>query len=194
METKFKSSFFATTVQYIVTPIIVVSFFYLASYYFNNIGQNTKDFNEIAFYLPVLFWASVYMVFSIYQLRYINVLDDNLIIKALGGRDEIINYNDIEWINQSGIGSSWYIITIKYKNKETGKSKIIYALPEIYTRRETLSVLNPFTNLQVTKFIREKIINVKPEYKIENEPSRWYLPKKIFLSLLPFLVLYFFIK
>lgn len=192
MNAKFKSSFWVTTMQYIATPFIIGITLYSIYFYLNNKGQSTEDFQTVAFYLPLMFWASVYMIFSIYKLRYINVTGENILINTLGTK-ESINYKDIEWINQSGIGSNWYILTIKYKDEKTGNFRIIHALPEIYTNRETISVLNPFADLQVTKFIREKIINIKPEYRIENEPSRWYLPKKIFLSLLPFLILYFFI-
>lgn len=193
METKFKSSFLMTTIQYIITPLVIGVTLYSIYFYLNNKGQYIGDFNEIAFYLPFLFWASVYMIFSISKLRYINVTDNNILINSLITK-ELLNYKDIEWINQSGIGSNWYILTIKYKNQVTGRTKIIYTLPEIYTKRESLSIFNPFVDLEITKFIREKIISVKPEYRREDEPSRWYLPKKIFLSLLPFLILYFFIK
>ncbi len=193
MNTKFKSSFWVTTTQYIATPIIIILFLYSVNYYFNNLGQSTEDFKTVSFYLPFLFWASVYMIFSIYELRYIDVSDDNIKTKSIGIGDEIINYNEIEWINQSGIGSNWYILTFKYKNKETGKSKIIHALPEMYTIRESLSIFNPFADLEITKFIRSKIISSNGDYRTDNEPSRWYIPKRMFLSFLPFLVLYFFV-
>jgi hypothetical protein len=107
------------------------------------------------------------------------------------GNEEILEYKDIEWINQNIFGSNWYIISMKIRNIKTGKSKIIFLLPEQYTSREGWSVLNPFSELNITKYIREKIIEENPSYDISSEPSRWYLSKWIFLTVIPFVIIGF---
>ena len=79
-------------------------------------------------------------------------------------------------------------VTDRYKDRTTGKSKTIFVLPEMYTNKERLF---SFRELNITKYMREQIVKSNPAYQIENEPSRWYLARWIFLSLLPFLIFSF---
>ena len=185
MNSLYKSSKFATYSQYIASPIIVVIF--LFQIYFFITGNEINK--EVFFMMPFWLWASIIVIIDFYKLRYINVSENNILMKSLKG-EEILEYKDIEWINQNIFGSNWYIISIKYKNIETGKSNIIFVLPEMYTNKENIF---SFNELNITKYIRDQIIKVKSEYKIENEPSRWALAGWTFISILPFLLLSFYL-
>ena len=186
MNTLYKSSKFATYSQYFFSPIIVVVFLFQIYYFFIAGNEINK---EVFFMMPFWLWASIIVIIDFYKLRYINVSENNILMKSLKG-EEILEYKDIEWINQNIFGSNWYIISIKYKNIETGKSNIIFVLPEMYTNKENIF---SFSELNITKYIRDQIIKVKSEYKIENEPSRWALAGWTFISILPFLLLSFYL-
>jgi len=185
MNTQYKSSSFATNLQYILSPVLLVLFLYF--FYLSSNTSNLADKIPMS-YIPIIVWTSILLVLNLFKLKYLTINDSNILVKTLNGQN-IIEFNDIVWINQSNIGSNWYVIFIKYINKETGKSKIIYMLPEMYTSREGVSVLNPFGELNITKYIREQIIKANPSYQKENEPSRWSLIIWVFISLIPFVLI-----
>jgi len=184
METQYKSSKFATYSLYIASPIIVAIFLFQIYYFF--IARHIID-EESLFMLPFWTWASVVVVIDIFKLRYVKVSEYNILMKSLKG-EEYLDYKNVEWINQNIFGSNWYIVSIKYKNIKTDKSNIIFLLPEMYTSKERLFL---FSELNITKYIREQITKVNPSYKIENEPSRWALAKWMFLTLIPFILISF---
>lgn len=181
MNTQYKSSTFATYSQYIVSPIVIVIFIYQLSVYLKT-GGGTEDLP--LFFLPFFLWASIIVIINICKLRYVEVRENNILMKSISS-EKILGYKDIEWINQNIFGSNWYILSIQYKDA-TGKSKMIFVFPEMYSSRERITV---FGELNITKYIREQIIKVNPAYNIENEPSRWYLAKWIFGSLIPFILI-----
>jgi hypothetical protein len=186
MNPQYKSSSFATNSQYIATPIIVSIFLFQIYYFF--IAGNLID-EESLFMMPFWFWATIIVIINVIKLRYVSVNENNILMKSLKG-EEVLEYKDIEWINQNIFGSNWYILTIKYKNNKTGKSNMIFVLPEMYTSKERLF---SFKELNITKYIREQAIKSNQSYNIMNEPSRWYLTKWLFLTFLPFILLSFFL-
>lgn len=181
MNTLYKSSAFMTYLQYVVSPIVVGVCLYGFYYYFTS-GAGMEEMP--AYYLPIMLWVSMVVIINIIKLRYIQVNENNIIIKTLSG-EKVLEYKDIEWINQNILGSNWYIISIKYKDVKTGKIKIIFAFPEMYSSRERLTL---FGELNITKYIREQIMKSNSAYQQNNEPSRWYLFKWVFLSVIPFLL------
>ena len=185
---KYKSSKFATYSQYFATPVVIGVFLFQVYYFF--IAGNSID-EESLFFIPFWLWASMTVIINFIKLRYVEVREDNILMKTMLGVEKILNYKDIVWINQNIFGSNWYIISIKYRNSETGKLKVIFVLPEQYTRREGWKVVNIFQELNVTKYIREQIIKSNSSYNSENEPSRWYLFVWMFLTLIPFILVSF---
>lgn len=184
MEIKYKSSSFATYSQYLAV-LLVLPFFIYQLYLFITTGGGTEEMP--VFFLPFWCWASIVVVVNVIKIRYIKVAENNILMESPLGK-KVLDYKDIEWINQNIFGSNWYILTIKYRDLDTGKSKIIIVFPEMYTSRESLVI---FSELNITKYIREQIIKVNPAYRIENEPSRWYLTKWIFGTLVPFVLISF---
>lgn len=189
MDTKYKSSKFITYLQYIISPIIFG--FCLYGFYLYFSPTNLKE-SLPAYYLPIMFWIMIVLVINIIKLRFIKVNENNIIIKNIN-HEKIVDYKDIIWVNQNLIGSNWYIVTIKYHSSEDNKSKIIYMLPEMYSSNENVSIFKIGQELNIVKYIREQIIKANPAYQVENEPSRWYLVKWIFLSLVPFLLVSLFL-
>lgn len=183
MDTKYKSSSFATYSQYIAAPIIIG---FLIYYIYAIINGKPLTQDEL-FWMPFFAWASIFSILSLSKLKYIEVRQDNILMKSPKG-EKILEYKDIEWVNQSIFGSNWYIVTIKYKENISGKSKTIIVFPEMYTLKENFTI---FGESNITKYIREQIIKVNQSYSIQNEPSRWYLTKIIFGSLIPFLIISF---
>jgi hypothetical protein len=183
---KFKSSSFATYSQYIAAPIIIgILIFQIYFYFIKGVAID----EESLFMLPFFVWASIFLIISINKLRYVKVYEKNIIIKTLKN-ESVIEYKDIEWINQNIFGSNWYILLIKYFDVASGKKKTIFIFPEMYTVRENFTI---FGESNITKYTREQIIKANPSYLIQNEPSRWYLAKWIFLTLIPFVVFSFFL-
>lgn len=183
MDIKYKSSSFATYSQYFAAPIIIGMFLYYAYAVFN--GNNLSQ--EEYFFLPFWLWASIVVIISILKLRYIKVTESNILMKSLE-EEEVLDYKDIEWVNQNIFGSNWYILSIKYKDIKTNKSKVIFVFPEMYSSRERLTI---FGELNMVKYIREQAIKVNPSYQEANEPSRWFLTKWIFGTLIPFVLVSF---
>jgi hypothetical protein len=184
---KYKSSKFATYSQYVAIPIIVGIFLFQIYYFF--VAGNIID-EESLFFMPFWLWASIVVIINFIKLRYIEVRENDILIKSFGA-EKVLNYKDIVWINQNIFGSNWYILSIKYKDIETNKLRIIFILPEQYTRREEWKVINIFQELNITKYIREQIIKVNPSYNLSNEPSRWYLFLWMLLIFIPFIFLSF---
>lgn len=183
MNTQYKSSSFATYSQYIVLLITTGVLFY----YFYQFSMGISITEEEYFFLPFWMWAISLLIFSIAKLKYIEVRESNILMKTFGN-EKILEYRDIEWINQNIFGSNWHILSIKYREIETGKLKTIIVFPEMYTSRESLAI---FGELNITKYIREQIIKVNSSYNIANEPSRWYLAGWIFGTFIPFLLISF---
>ena len=189
MNTQYKSSKFATSAQYIATPIIISIFLFQIYYFF--IAGNFIDVESL-FMLPFWFWASIVVTINIFKLRDIKVTENGILMKSLNN-EEILEYKDIIWINQNIFGSNWYIVSIKYRDNISGKTKVIFALPEMYTDREGWSIFNPIRELNMVKYIREQIYKINPSYQIKNEPSRWSLFLIMIISLIPFILASFYL-
>lgn len=183
MDIKYKSSKFATCSQYIASLIIICIFLYYVYVIF--VGGVLSE--EELFFIPFWVWASIFITINLFKLRYIEVRESNILMKTFGN-EKILEYKDIEWVNQNIFGSNWHILAIKYKDNISSKSKTMIVFPEMYTSRESLAI---FGELNITKYIREQIIKVNSSYNIANEPSRWYLAGWIFGSFVPFLIVSF---
>lgn len=190
MNTLYKSSSFMTYLQYVISPIVVGICLYGFYYYFTS-GAGIEEMP--AYYLPIMIWVCMVVIINIVKLRYIEVNENNIIIKTLSG-EKVLDYKDIEWVNQNILGSNWYIVSLKYKDIESGKSKTIFIFPEMHTAKENTSFFANFgQELNITKYIREQIIKSNSAYQQSNEPSRWYLFKWVFLSIIPFLLASYFL-
>ena len=188
MNTLYKSSSFMTYLQYVVSPIIIGICLY-GFYYFFTTGSTIESIP--VYYLPIMVWVSIIVIINIVKLRYIEVNENNILVKNVYEK-KALNYKDIEWINQNILGSNWYIISLKYKDIESGKYKTVFIFPEMFTSTENTSLFaNLGQELNITKYIREQIMKANPAYQQSNEPSRWYLFKWVFLSIVPFLLVSF---
>ncbi len=194
MNTKYKSSILATYFYYLIyIGLIIISlFFAYKSYTFSLNDNSAGSFN--LFFIPLMIWVSLIAVIKIIKLKYIEVNDENILIRSIIGK-KILNYTDIEWvhINNAKFANRESILLIKYKNINTGKFNIIYFLPKTETNTNSLISERISNELEITKFIREKIISVRPEYNTIGEPSGWYIDKTYFIALIPFILIFIYL-
>lgn len=110
-------------------------------------------------------WVLVWQLILMFRLRSIEATKDNLVIKGLNTQT-IIDYKDIEYISQIAMIRPT-LISLKYNDRGTGESHKMLIMPG------TNSQANFLEEVAMTKFIREQIAKVNPNYNTEAEPSKW---------------------
>lgn len=113
-----------------------------------------------------VFWALMWLTVLMIRLRSVEANHESLVVKTFGGH-QTIEYKDIEWIFQT-VFLRPVLISLKYRDRETGKSRKILLMPG----SQNLD-LNPSVETEMTKFIRARIIDSNPNYSNALEPSRW---------------------
>ncbi len=194
MEVKYKSSILATYFYYLIYVILIVVslFFAYKAYVFSLNNDSANGFN--LFFLPFIAWALVISFLKIYKLKYVEVKDENILIGSLIGK-KILEYKDIEWvhINNGKAANRESIILIKYKNINTNKFNIIYFLPKTEIRTNGLVSERVSNELEITKFIKDRIVSFRSDFNSINEPSGWYFDKIYFIALVPSAVIFLFL-
>jgi len=171
MSILYKSSSFETYVYYIIYPILIgISIFF--SYGILSYG-NLSLFT--AFFVLFFIFMLIFSIDSLYRLRYIEVTEDQILIKKIIG-SEIIQFKDVEYVyNLMNINGNSLVIW--YKDPQTQKSKVILVRPdEKNPSPETGFPVYSYGSIElnITKFIREKATKVNPNYLYRNNP-RWFL-------------------
>ena len=134
--------------------------------------------------LPLLVGcALVWLILMMIRLRRVEANEENFVIKTFRG-NITLDYKEIDWISQIAMVHP-VMISLKYTEKETGISKKILIMPSMASQ---LFRFNFLAELELTTFIRDKIIEAKPEYSKEQEPSRWLPVGLIFLTFIPFII------
>ena len=129
-------------------------------------------------------WALVWLMIMAVRLRRVEATRENLVIKTFKGR-MIVDYKDIEWVSQPALINP-VMISLKYRDSGSGELKKILILPGMFSQMFRFNFL---AELEMTKFIRERIMANNPEYSKELEPSRWLPVGLVFLSGLPLILL-----
>lgn len=170
-----------------------MSLFFAYKSYFFYLNNNSSD-SFLVIFIPLMFWISIIFVIKIFKLKYIEVRDKDILVSSLWVK-KIINYEDIEWvhINDRRIANKESIILIKYKNVNTNKFNTIYFLSKTETKTNGIISENISNELEMTKFIKERIVNVKPEYRTINEPIGWYQDKIYFIALIPAILVFIYL-
>lgn len=134
-------------------------------------------------------WALIWMIIYMIRLRKVEATKDHLIIHTLHEQKRIA-YKDIDWISQIAFVKP-VMISLKYYDRETGRSKKILIIPGVDFK---LVRVNTLEELDMTVYIRKQIMASKPGYSKEQEPSRWLPAALIFITLIPVILLmnYFF--
>lgn len=113
-----------------------------------------------------VFWALIWLTVLMIRLRSVEANHESLVVKTFGGH-QTIDYKDAEWIFQTVLLRP-VLISLKYRDRETGKSRKILLIPG----SQNLD-LNLSDETEMTKFIRERIIGSNPNYSNAMEPPRW---------------------
>lgn len=129
-------------------------------------------------------WALIWLITMMIRLRSVEATQDNFVIKSFRG-NKIIDYKDIEWLSQIALINP-ILISLKYYDKETGQSKKILIMPSLSSQ---LFRFNFLGELDMTKFIRERLIASRPDYSEELEPSRWLPVGLIFITGIPIMLI-----
>lgn len=132
-------------------------------------------------------WAVMVTIFMSCYIKDIKVTEENILIGSFK-KETILNYKDIEWTSQSYIGRP--SLYIKYQDQETGKSRLLVTVLQIYNKEQFSALLfHPCRELNVTSYIRTRIQVFRREYTKGLEPSQWIFFWLIISSLIPFLLI-----
>lgn len=183
MKTNYQSSSLTVIIKYLIAPLVTILFLY--ELFMVGRGGDLGDFSLAE--LPVMAWAVVMVIFSAVYLKELKVTTQNIII-GRGKKEQILDYQNIDWIVQTYIGRP--AIYLKYRHPENKRAAIIGFIPQIYTSEQFPKVLrHPYRELEVVDFIRTRVRITKGGYDASAEPSQWNFLWLILLSLLPFILI-----
>lgn len=129
-------------------------------------------------------WAIIWISIMVIRLKSVEATHNYLVIKSFRGQ-KIVDYKDIEWISQLAMISP-VMISLKYFDKESGESKKILIMPGKSSQMFNFNILR---ELEMTTYIRERVIAFKPDYSKELEPSRWIPAGLLLITGLPIMLL-----
>ena len=182
-----KSSSLTGVIKYLITPVITLIFAYII--FLVATGQALGD-DVVVAELPMMAWLVIVTLLTSWHFKNVEVGEDYLLVKGFQSGD-VVNYRDIKWICQTYLGRP--SLYIKYQT-EPGKFKTIITVPKMFTRSQFTSVLfHPYQELEMTSFIRERLMKHQPDYNSKLEPSSWLIFGLMILSSLPFLAVSIFL-
>ena len=100
------------------------------------------------------------------KLKFAEATKEHILIKVPLGTNKKIKYEDIEWVYQVALLTP-DITVIKYKDN------ITKSYHTFFIAANELQAFGYLKENQMTKFIRNQIIEASPNYKKEKEPNRW---------------------
>lgn len=130
-----------------------------------------------------------YLVFG--RLRKVNARSDKIITETLNYTEEI-EYEQINYISQTAL-STPTLININYQEQETGQNKTFWVLGSMSDMAFRIDPLR-LEELELTKYIRGKIKDSKPNYDEANEPSRYLIPLILIVVVLVIFIVGFIIE
>lgn len=178
----YKSSSMTFIYKYLFTPIWGGGFLFGIIFTWSQNDQFSYDWSRGA--ALMVSWALIWLITMMIRLRNVEATNDSFVIKTFRDK-KVIDYKDIEWISQIALINP-ALISLKYYDKETGDSRKILIMPSMSSQMFRFNVIG---ELEMTKFIRERIIEKKPDYSKELEPSRWLPIGIIMLTALPVILI-----
>lgn len=100
------------------------------------------------------------------KLKFAEATKEHILIKVPFGTNKKILYDDIEWVYQVALLTP-DITVIKYKDN------ITKSYHTFFIAANELQAFGYLKENQMTQFIRNQIVEAKPNYKKENEPNKW---------------------
>jgi hypothetical protein len=180
MNNVYKSSPLTAIIKYFIAPVITGLFIY--SLYLIAHSGDLGDFSLAE--LPMMAWAVGMALTSAIHFKNVKITTQNIIV-GRGSQEKILDYKNISWVAQTYIGRT--AVYFKYQDPKSGRAQIISFIPEIYTGTQFPKIMrHPYSELEVTEFIRTQVRIAKNGYDASAEPSQWTFFGLIILSLLPF--------
>jgi hypothetical protein len=126
-------------------------------------------YEELKGAIVTVFWALIWFTILMIRLRNVEANREGLVIKTFKGQ-QIIDYKDVDWIFQT-VFIRPVLISMKYRDRETGKSRKILLMPEVGSQNFGLNFSD---ETEMAGFIRERVMDSNPNYSKAIEPSRWH--------------------
>jgi len=177
----YKSSNLTFVYKYLFTPIWGGVFLIGIIATWDKDDQFSHDWSRGA--ALMVSWALIWLILLMIRLRSIEANESELVIKSFNGQ-RIVKYRDIEYVTQFARVRP-DLISIKYRDIETGESKKILVMPSATSEAFKFKFLEEH---EMTKFIRGQIIKQNVNYSSELEPSRWKIFGLIILTGIPIMV------
>lgn len=166
----YKSSLFQTYGYYIIYPILMgISIFFI---------YGIISFGDFSFFYTIIFFILFYVFVSatesFIKLRYIEVTENNILIKTIT-KNKIVEFKNIAYVYDL-INIKGNHLVLWYMDTEEQKLKVILMKPEM----EKISFKREFPfyekkeELNITKFIKEKAKKENPDYLNTNN-TRYFL-------------------
>ncbi len=121
------------------------------------------------FYIqPLVMFALVAAVTSILfiKLQFAEANKEYILLKIPFSANKKIQYEDIEWVYQVALLSP-ALTVIKYKDIITKRHHTFFIASG------EMQAFGYLKDNGMTKFVRNQIIEAKPDYKKEHEPNKW---------------------
>jgi len=171
MSILYKSSSLSTYGYYFIYPLLIC-----ICIFFTYGILSHGDFGLFIMAMTIIFiYIFITSIESLYHLKYIEVTENNILVKTIRG-SKVINFKDILYtynlINIDGAS-----LVIWYKEETTNKIKVILVRPEnkIPPPAKGFPVYSyEGVELEITKYIKEKAIKENANYLNINNP-RWFL-------------------
>jgi len=174
----YRSSRLTYFYKYIFVPLWGIGFLFGIIAFWSKDDQFSYDWSRSA--ALMVGWIIIWLIIMMIRLRSGEANYENFELDTFVGK-KIVDYKDIEWIYQIGLISP-ILISVKYYDNVIGKSRKILIMP---STSEYFFRIILFGELEMTKFIRERIIAANPDYSKDLEPSRWLPAGLIILTAIP---------
>ena len=123
-------------------------------------------------FLLSLLWGGAILLLLFFLMRCVEAYDDRLVIRSWRGTEDIA-FADIEWVSELINRKGPAYLCLKYRDKAHDDFRVVLCLPKKDHASEESALAG---------FIRQQVMNVRPEYSRDAEPSPWKIYAALILS------------
>lgn len=167
----YRSSWATSFYKYLFTPLFIAGFLVALIFTWSTDDQFLIEWRKSV--TIIFFWGVAWLTILMVRLRSFEANRENFLVKTIRG-EYYIEYKDIDWIYQPVLIRP-VLVSIKYWDRKNGKSRRILLIHK-------MSVADFFNEIELVKFIRDRIITSNPNYDSAKEPSRWLPIVSLFLT------------
>ncbi|NQX99403.1 MAG: hypothetical protein HRT73_16220, partial [Flavobacteriales bacterium] len=157
------SSIFTIFLKYLIPAGAILSVIVTLSHDFNEtIAGDGFDIQSVVLFGLAAAATSILFV----KLQFAEANKEHILLKIPFSANKKIQYEDIEWVYQVALLNP-ALTVIKYKDIITKRHHTFFIASG------EMQVFGYLKDNEMTKFVRNQIIEAKPDYKKENEPNKW---------------------